>query len=196
MYSTYALVGALMASTASAFSFNFESAYSSANLDTLNSDTKTFFFFTQVGDASYTNFHLSMYDIEASKEYALEIVEGDLACDMKVKFDDLETETIFSADGSDVALRGKTMIPVSGLTGLVGKYIRVINDDGVVGCSEIKASGDDFGTDIFGADGFPGPNKIDERTNEREGGEREEAVVNEEKSSSGGWSININGGGN
>ena len=46
MYSTYALVGALMASTASAFSFNFESAYSSANLDTLNSDTKTFFFFT------------------------------------------------------------------------------------------------------------------------------------------------------
>ena len=134
-----------------------------------------------------------MYDIEASKKYTLEIVEGDLACDMKVKFDDLETETIFSATGSDVALRGKTMIPVSGLTGLVGKYIRVINDDGVVGCSEIKASGDDFGTDIFGADGFPGPNKIDERTNEREGGEREEAVVNEEKSSSGGWSINTGG---
>ena len=196
MYSTYALAGALMASTASAWNFSLVTAYSSVGLDTMNSLEKTFFFFTQVGDEPYSNFHVNMFDLQANKEYFFEIVEGELACDMMVKFDDLDFgEAVFTATGGDLTLRSKSMLPIKGQSGLEDRFIRMGNDvDGVLACAAIKLTGDDFGTDIFGAEGFPGPNNVDDRSGSGDrGGEREEAVVNSDNS--GGWSIDINGGG-
>ena len=198
MYSTYALAAAMIAGSASAMlDFNLVTAYASSGLDTLNSDTKNFFFFTQLDKNDFSTINLSLYDLEAMKTYSFELVEGVESCDMKSKVGDIDLgETIMENLGGDVQLRSKVMMGLDGEFGMIGKYLRMSNDDGVISCSEVKLSGDDFGTDIFGASGFPGPNKIDERSSgrDRDGGEKEEAIVNEKEDgtsskTNGGWSL-------